>query len=51
MDWEVIKEEFILHPLIHTFALAMTLLHVGTGQKRQECGLKYGMFSLSIMGR
>jgi len=37
---------FIFHPLIHTFAMATMVLHVGTGQKRRECGLKYVMQSL-----
>ena len=34
-------------PLIHTFALASMILHVGMGQKRQECRLKYVMFTQS----
>jgi len=32
-----------LHPLIHTFALVTMVLHVGTGEKRRECALKYEM--------
>jgi hypothetical protein len=36
-----VRADFVLHPLIHTSALATMVLHVGTGQKRRECGLKY----------
>jgi Ni,Fe-hydrogenase III large subunit len=33
------------HPLIHSFALATMVLHVGMEQNRQECRLKYVMCS------
>ena len=40
--------DFVLHPLIYTFAMATMVLHVGTGQKRRECGLNYVIY---ILGR
>jgi hypothetical protein len=39
-----LQQNFTLHPLIHTFALAKNVLHVGTGRKRRECGLNYIKF-------
>jgi hypothetical protein len=35
-------QKFALHPLIHSFALGTIALHIGSGKKRRDCGLKCG---------
>jgi hypothetical protein len=43
--------DFELHPLIYSFALATMVLHVGMGQKRRECVLKYVVHTSSDKGQ
>jgi len=34
------EAEYELHPLIHSFALGTIALHIGSGKKGRDCGLK-----------
>ena len=43
------RTDFVLHPLIHILALATILLDLGASEKRQQCGLKYVISTLSEM--